>query len=237
MAQIKARYDIYAIEPWEGGYWMVRGYLYDPTGSYSPIDVSIGDYVICMDYSESGEMVYDRFTVNSIYGYEGNSLDLILEYAEEEVIKGRCQQPKSGSFPFVSRVKGYFTGPIDCDLYQIETHYQYAIEYYNLLNDTTLSHLVDWGTFTENTTISQVIERGYKLSSINFRNTGPVITLIITRVDDGQEVAYAEMAENGDLSQTINIPGIGGSGGFALSSESWNGNSIHIVVSIESMFI
>lgn len=243
MPNIRARYDIYSIAPphldipGEGESWFVRGRMYDPTGSFSPDEVTVGDYIICMDYSPTSEVVYERFKVKYVVGYHENYLDLIVEFAETTAMQGVCQQPRSGSFPLVSKVKTIFTNPASCDILQFESHYEAAIEYYNLLDSSSLSQLLDWGTFTEDTDIDETIESGIKLVTVNFRNTGPAITLTLLRLEDNYEIAFAEVGENSDAVQSINIPGLGGTKGFRLTANTWNGNSVHITVNVETIFL
>ncbi len=144
MSLFRARVDINIVNDYPDGItWEVMGVLVDLTGSFTALDISVGDKIICRGYTANSTMVYDRYRVTEIIGRNAENFQVLVQMDSSAMPQANTGRPGTGSFPIGSS-PWYEHLTVKASHYQnqFDPDYDAAIDNLNLSELTNI--LMSW---------------------------------------------------------------------------------------------
>ena len=135
MPLFRARFDISIVNdlPYVTPTWEVTGILVDVTGSFTAMDIAVGDLLICRGYTNNSQVVFDRYRVVAIPGrtYVNATLEVVMD--SDTTPQSNAGRPGTGSFPIGSHF-WYENLTVKASFYQnqFEADYDAGIDNLNL---------------------------------------------------------------------------------------------------------
>lgn len=134
MPLFRARFDVHTVvETVTPGVWMVIGLLVDVTGSFTAMDISVGDVIIARGYNSNSQVVFEKFKVLSVEGRDFVQATVMVELYGGGTPLNNSGAPPTGSFPIGSHF-WYENLTVKASFYQnqFEADYDAGIDNLNL---------------------------------------------------------------------------------------------------------
>lgn len=93
----QARIDIATIEDLGDSTWQLTSTIHDISGSFTAMDVEVGDKIMITGISEGGKTVYDRYAIYEIVGRDTLFLMAKIYYDENDTPKTYGGYPLTGA--------------------------------------------------------------------------------------------------------------------------------------------
>lgn len=97
--QILGRYDVSQVVDINDTTWELSGTFIDVTGSYTALQAAENDRIVMRGINTSGQVVFDRFRVDSIIASTATELTVYIVSDLDGGILNNSVRPLSGSFP------------------------------------------------------------------------------------------------------------------------------------------
>jgi hypothetical protein len=150
MSTFRARFDISVVNdlPYLDPTWEVMGVLVDATGSFTAMDISVGDMIICRGYTANSQVIFDRFRVTAIVGRDLINATLEVVIDKGTVPLSNSGRPGTGSFPIGSHF-WYEHLTVKASFYQnqFDPDYDAGIDNLNLEELTNLLRSLESNSF------------------------------------------------------------------------------------------
>jgi len=104
MGEFRARFDVSHINDITTGLWELGGNIVDTTGSFTAMDVSVGDLIIARGWDSLGDVVFDRLQITEIIGRDLNYLLVQVINDKAGDLLTAAGRPMGGSLPIGSHL-------------------------------------------------------------------------------------------------------------------------------------